>query len=405
MIKNLDFSLVNSWMKSYVDKHKFVGCSALVAVEEDLVYKNHCGLRKKNGIDPFDFDTVGRIYSMTKPITSFALMILEDQGKVDLNTPLSEFLPSFRKCMALKEGATSIDEIEEVPCPTLMHLLTHTSGLSYAFNDTLVGNAYASAMRAENETIDKRGSLPKEEKFDLQKFCDRLSQLPLSFHPGRKWEYSMSIDVIGRVIEIVSGKDLATFFQDNIFNPMEMNSTGFFTHNDMGERLADCYAMKSESKNYQEYLSKPEDYQKEKVDLFLGGSGLLSTIYDYFNFTKVISGNGFFNKTRIISPFGIQKLTTNMLQTDIASIGPKNFAHMTTVGMGHGLGGSVIIKPQKEFSSSVGDYSWGGMASTYFWIDKVNKMTTIFFTQLIPSDSYPNRPELKKLVRDSLKIR
>ena len=214
----------------------------------------------------------------------------------------------------------------------------------------------------------------------------------------------MGIDVIGRVIDIVSGKNLSDFITETILEPAEMQNTGFFLKNDMKEKMAECYVKNSEKDSYGHFLDKPEDYEKENVNLFLGGSGLLSTIFDYFKFTKIISNDGMYNKTKIISSHGIQKLTTNILACDIATIGPKDFAFMSTTGMGHGLGGSVIIDPQESFSSSIGDYSWGGMASTYFWIDRVNKLSVIFLTQLIPSGSYPNRPELKKLVRDSLNI-
>ena len=402
MLKDFDFSPINSWMESYVSEEKFAGCSLLIASGDKIIHKYYSGFRNKKKAQPFDFNSVVRIYSMTKPITSLALMILEDKGKVDLNTPISDFIPSFSNSYALIDGAKDISQVKKVPAPTLVHLLTHTSGLSYAFNDSLVGKAYAEKSRLvgqEEKTLKNSSNI-----MDLQKLCDALSEFPLSFTPGRKWEYSMGIDVIGRVIEIVSGKNLSEFITENILEPAEMQNTGFFLKNDMKEKMAECYVKNSEKDSYGHFLDKPEDYEKENVNLFLGGSGLLSTIFDYFKFTKIISNDGMYNKTKIISSHGIQKLTTNILACDIATIGPKDFAFMSTTGMGHGLGGSVIIDPQESFSSSIGDYSWGGMASTYFWIDRVNKLSVIFLTQLIPSGSYPNRPELKKLVRGCLNI-
>ena len=402
MLKDFDFSPINSWMESYVSEEKFTGCSLLIASGNEIIHKHYSGFRNKKKAQPFDFDSVVRIYSMTKPITSLALMILEDKGKVDLNTPIDDFIPSFSNPYALIDGAKDISQVKKVPAPTLVHLLTHTSGLSYAFNDSLVGKAYAEKSRLagqQEKTLKNSSNI-----MDLQKLCDALSEFPLSFTPGRKWEYSMGIDVIGRVIEIVSGKNLSEFITENILEPAEMQNTGFFLKNDMKEKMAECYVKNSEKDSYGHFLNKPEDYEKENVNLFLGGSGLLSTIFDYFKFTKIISNDGMYNKTKIISSHGIQKLTTNILACDIATIGPKDFAFMSTTGMGHGLGGSVIIDPQESFSSSIGDYSWGGMASTYFWIDRVNKLSVIFLTQLIPSGSYPNRPELKKLVRGCLNI-
>ena len=400
-----DFSPLNSWMASYVDEEKFFGSSVLVAIEDNILHKNQIGKRRKDQATPFDFDTVIRIFSMTKPITSLALLILEDQGKVDLNTPLSDFIPSFKNCSALVPGATSINQIERVPSPTLMHLLTHTSGLSYSFNDSIVGKEYYSVMNDENEKAMKGDPIDTRNTMDLEKLCNILSNFPLSFHPGRKWEYSMSTDVVGRVIEIISGETLSDYFEKNIFQPSNMKDTSFFFKNDMKERLANCYFKDPSNLSYQRYLKPDTDYNKKNVKLFLGGSGLLSTINDYFKFTKIITNRGVYNGTKIISPIGIKKLTTNMLTSDISSIGPKDFSFMPTAGMGHALGGSVIINPQKNFSSSLGDYGWGGMASTYFWIDPIHKITTIFFTQLIPSDAYPNRPELKRLVRECLGIK
>ena len=406
MNKTPNFSNLNSWMKSYVDHEKFIGSSVLIAVDNKVIHKNHFGFRKKNQLNPFDFDTVVRIFSMTKPITSLGLMTLEDKGLIDLNSPLSDFIPSFKNCTALTEGAKNINEVEEVPSPTLMHLLTHTSGLSYSFNDSLIGRAYSDVMNANNKKA--KNSWPEtiatNPALDLEMLCNNLAQFPLSFHPGRKWEYSMSIDVIGRIIEIVSGKNLSDYLEETIFEPLGMDNTGFSFKNGMEQRLADCYLKEPEDAYYKTYLDKPHMYYKENMKLFLGGSGLLSTITDYFKFTQLITDQGIYNGSRIISPTGVQKLTTNMIAKDIASIGPKEFSFMSTVGMGHGLGGSVIVEPQSEFSSSIGDYSWGGMASTYFWIDRVNQMTTIFFTQLIPSNSYPNRPELKKLVRNCMDL-
>ncbi len=402
MLKDFDFFPINSWMESYVSEEKFTGCSLLIASGNEIIHKHYSGFRNKKKAQPFDFDTVVRIYSMTKPITSLALMILEDKGKVDLNTPIDDFIPSFSNSYALIDGAKDLSQIKKVSPPTLVHLLTHTSGLSYGFNDSLVGKAYAEKSRISRQ--EEKISGKSVNSMDLQKLCDAIAEFPLSFAPGRQWEYSMSIDVIGRVIEIVSGKNLSDFITENILEPAEMHDTGFFLNGDMKKRMAECYVKHSEKDSYVHYLDTPDDYEKENVNLFLGGSGLLSTIFDYFKFTKIISNDGMYNKTKILSPHGIQKLTTNMLASDIATIGPKDFAFMSTTGMGHSLGGSVIIDPQENFSSSKGDYSWGGMASTYFWIDRVNKISVIFLTQLIPSGSYPNRPELKKLVRKCLNL-
>ena len=403
--KTYDFSPVNSWMESYVNKGHFLGSSILVALENNIIHKHFCGFRDGANTKPFDFNTLIRIYSMTKPITALALMILHDQKKLDINSPISEFIPAFSNPTALIENASSINQVRKVSPPTLIQLLTHTSGLSYSFNDNLIGRAYGEAIKArEKSTLSDDNLKDGKYKVNLEILCDELAKFPLSFSPGTKWEYSMGIDVIGRVIEIVSGRPLDKFLKENIFEPAEMDHTSFYFKEKMINRFAECLIHPDHEQRYNHYLDHPSDYKEENVKLFLGGSGLLSTISDYFQFTQIIMNNGTYLKNRIISSEGIQKLTTNVLTSDIASMGPKHFARMPTLGMGHGLGGSVIIEPQKEFSSSVGDFSWGGMASTYFWIDRVEKLTTIFFTQLIPSNAYPNRPELKNLVRKVLDL-
>ena len=235
MLKNFDFSSVNSWMESYISEEKFVGCSLLVALDNEIIHKHYSGFKNKKNVHPFDFESVVRIYSMTKPITSLALMILEDQGKVDLNTPLDEFIPSFSAPYALIDGAKDISQVKKVSPPTLVHLLTHTSGLSYGFNDSLVGKAYAEQSRISRQ--EGKISSKSVSKMDLQNLCDAIAKFPLSFTPGRKWEYSMSIDVIGRVIEIISGKNLSDFITENILEPAEMYDTGFFLKGNMKERF------------------------------------------------------------------------------------------------------------------------------------------------------------------------
>ena len=403
--KTYNFSPLNSWMESYVNKGHFLGSSILVALENNIIHQHFCGFRDKANTKPFDVNTVIRIYSMTKPITALALMILQDQKKLDINSPISEFIPSFSNPTALIENASSINQVRKVSPPTLSELLTHTSGLSYSFNDSLIGRAYYEAIKAkENSDLSDNNLKGGRNKLTLNILCDELAKFPLSFPPGTKWEYSMGIDVIGRVIEIVSGRPLDKFLSENIFEPAEMEYTSFYLKENMENRLAECLIHPDHEQRYNHYVDQPSDYKENKVTLFLGGSGLLSTISDYFRFTKIIINNGTYRKNRIISSGGIQKLTTNFLTSDIASMGPKHFACMPTLGMGHGLGGSVIIEPQKEFSSSIGDFSWGGMASTYFWINRVERLTTIFFTQLIPSNAYPNRPELKNLVRNILDL-
>ena len=400
-----NFYAINEWMQSYVRMEKFSGSSVLIAKNNEIIHNYSCGFRDKDKKAAFDLNTVVRIYSMSKPITALALIILEDEGKVDLNAPISEFIPAFSNTEALVEGATGIHQTRRVSPPNLAQLLNHTSGVSYPFNSTLIGKCYASAMTEYLNFRTVSGPIGNNiTKMNLEVLCDKLAQFPLSFSPGSQWEYSMGLDLIGRVIEIISGLTLEKFLRINIFEKVGMRDTSFYLRHNMRTRLAECEINKKYQETHQYYRTRAAEYEKENVKLFLGGSGLLSTITDYHKFTSILSNKGFFGKEKIISEVGLNKMIKNSLKSDIATIGPKTFALMPTKGMGYSLGGSVIIKPHARFSSTLGDFGWGGMASTYFWVDFKNKATAIFLTQLIPSDSYSNRAEIKTLVRKILKL-
>ena len=186
--KTYDFSPLNSWMEAYVNKGHFLGSSVLVALENNIIHQHFCGFRDKANTKPFDVNTVIRIYSMTKPITALALMILQDQKKLDINSPISEFIPSFSNPTALIENASSINQVRKVCPPTLSELLTHTSGLSYSFNDSLIGRAYYEAIKAkENSELSDNNLKGEKYKMNLNILCDELAKFPLSFPPVTKW--------------------------------------------------------------------------------------------------------------------------------------------------------------------------------------------------------------------------
>ncbi|MGV6804615.1 MAG: serine hydrolase domain-containing protein [Ruegeria sp.] len=393
---------ITFWMQDYVEQRKYPGSSALITHKGNEVFFHSCGLRNIDSGLKFDRSTLVRIYSMTKPVTSVALMMLAEQGLFHLDAPVSEFLPEFADMKALVPGAERIDQIEAATTPTLHQLLTHTSGLSYPFNPGILPKA-----------MDELDLMFKPNQGLLEAQVRILAGLPLAFQPGRRWEYSVGIDVIGRVVEVVSGRSLQEFFFEQIFEPLEMHETGFSVPIGAGDRFAALYtplegdamalnAAKSGTDTLR-LVDQPGHSPFELATLFSGGGGLVSTIDDYAKFAEMLRGRGEKNGIRLLGCKTMEFMMRNHLQGDIASMGPQSFAEQPMEGMGFGIGGAVVLDPGRARTpGSVGDFSWGGMASTFFWVDRENDLTAVFFTQLSPSSSYPSRSELKALVQGAL---
>lgn len=393
---------IGPWMEGYVTGRKFPGSSVLIARGGKVVYQNATGLRDIDAGLPFARDTVARIYSMSKPIVSTALMMLFEQGLFPLDAPVSDFIPAFGDMRALVPGATGIDQTEPAPTPTLHQLLTHTSGLSYPFNPGLLPEA----MAAE-DIMFKAGQGP------LADMANRVAALPLAFQPGSRWEYSVAIDILGRVIEVVSGQPLDVFLQRQIFTPLGMGETGFSVPAGAVDRFAALYTplegdamalnRAASGGDTLRCVDRAQGSPFLNATMFSGGGGLVGTIDDYLRFCECLRCGGSLNGTRLLSPKTVEFMFRNHLPGDIASMGPKSFAEQPMEGMGFGLGGAVVLNPARARSpGSVGDFSWGGIASTFFWIDRALDLSVVFFTQLSPSSSYSARPELKALVHGAI---
>ncbi len=393
---------IGNWMQAYVDQRKYAGSSVLIKQGGAEVYFNVCGQRSVENDLPFERDTVARIYSMTKPITSVGVMMLIERGLFTLDTPISKFIPSFSDMQALVPGATAIDQVTPCATPTVHHLLTHTSGLSYPFNPGVL----AQEMEAQDLVFKPRGGTLAEQ-------VELVAALPLAFEPGTRWEYSVGIDILGHIIEIVSGKSLDQFFQDEIFLPLGMIDTEFSVRNQNVNRFASLYtplegnAMdlnadqtgRSSLRLADEAGSSPF----EAATVWSGGGGLLGTLDDYMLFAEMIRHGGKGREGHLLSPKTLQFMMSNHLPGDIASMGPQSFAEQPMEGMGFGLGGAVVLDPARaRCPGSIGDFSWGGMASTFFWVDPVLDLSVVFFTQLSPSSSYSSRAELKALIHGAL---
>ena len=389
---------IGTWMQTYIDARRFAGASVLVAQGGKEVYYHNCGMRDVAANQPWQRDTVARIYSMTKPVTSVAIMMLAERGVFHLDAPLSDFIPAFSDMECLVKGATSIEQTEPCATPTLHQLLTHTSGLSYGFNPGVLG----AEMVAQH--IEFRG-----DKLTIAQMADKVAALPLAFAPGTRWEYSVATDVLGRVIEVVTGKTLEQFFVDEIFDPLGMNETRFVVPEAAKDRFAACYTPLAGNAFSVGKVDKGADTLRQldgadkspflTPQIQSGGGGLVGTIDDYLKFTEMMRTGG----AGLIGPKTLDFMMRNHLGGDIASMGPRSFAEQPMEGMGFGLGGAVLLDPGRARApGSIGDFSWGGMASTAFWIDPVFDLSVIFFTQLIPSSAYPARPQLRALIHGAL---
>ncbi|KIC22557.1 serine hydrolase domain-containing protein [Leisingera sp. ANG-Vp] len=393
---------IRSWQRRYVDERKYAGSALMIRHGGEEIYFHSAGLRNIEENLPFSRDTLVRFYSMTKPVTSVALMILLERGLLHLDAPVSEFLPEFNGIQALVPGAETIEQTEPSRPPTLHQLLTHTSGLSYSFNPGVL-------PLAMNET----GILFRPDQGELAPMVGQLAELPLAFQPGSRWEYSVATDVLGRVAEVVSGKSLGSFFAEEILEPLGMKETGFQLPCRAGNRFASLYtplagdAMELNSaETGAESLRLTDSYRVSsfaKVQMHSGGGGLVGTIDDYMRFSEMLRRRGAYDGGFIISPQIVDFMMTNHLPGDISSMGPQSFAEQPMEGMGFGLGGAVVLDPARaRCPGSVGDFSWGGIASTFFWIDRQLDLSVVFLTQLAPSSSYPSRPELKALVHGAV---
>ncbi|WP_293576105.1 serine hydrolase [Phaeobacter sp.] len=389
---------IRAWQQRYVNDGKYAGSALLIKRHGEEIFFHAAGLRNVEEQLPFTRDTVVRMYSMTKPITSVVLLMLLERGLFHLEAPVSDFLPGFSDMRALIDGASSIDQTVECRSPTLHELLTHTSGLSYPFNPGVLA-----------EEMAKTDLMFKSDQASLQAQVAELAKLPLAFHPGTRWEYSVATDVLGAVIEVVTGRELADVFREFVFEPLKMSETGFAVQDGTGNRFASLYtplagdAMALNAATPDEnQLRLVEDYHNSIYrgsTMRSGGGGLLGTLDDFMAFAEMFRCDGRCADGAILSPSISRFMRRNHLPGDIASMGPQSFAEQPMDGMGFGLGGAVVLDPARaRCPGSVGDFSWGGMASTFFWIDPVLDLSVVFLTQLAPSSSYPSRAELKALV-------
>ncbi len=383
---------IEGYLQGYVDEARLPGFLVAVTRGGQVTYLATGGHRHIERALPVQTDTLFRIYSMTKPITSVAAMMLYEEGAFELSDPISDLLPAFADTRVYVAGS----DLKQVTAPLLepiriRHLLTHTAGLTYGFHRTTAVDAVYRA--AGHEWTTPPG-------LDLAALCDQFAGFPLLFQPGSQWNYGVSTDVLGRLIEVVSGQSLDAFFAQRIFGPLGMADTTFGIDSPT-DRLARLYLARPGGMAPGDELGDAVVHPR----WLSGGGGLISTAHDYHRFTQMLLGGGALGSVRLLGPRTLDLMTRNHLPggVDLEMFGRPLYAETPLSGVGFGLGFSMVLDPVAYRAlASIGEYGWGGAASTAFWVDPREQLTCLFFTQLLPSDATPVRSYLRQLVNSAI---
>lgn len=391
---------LDTYLSGFVERERLAGWSMAVARRGQVVHASTYGMADVATGRKMAADTIFRIYSMTKPLTSVAAMMLWEEGKLQLTDPVSKFIPSFEKLKVFKRGSSTAPVFEGLTEPMLVwHLLTHTSGLTYGFlMSHVVDEMYRKAGFDWGVPTGK----------NLAEICDLLAELPLLFQPGSEWNYGVSTDVLGRVVEVASGMALDDFIGTRICEPLGMVDTSFFVPEEKLDRLAELYGRHPGTKKATP-LSVAGAAAKSKPMCMMGGGGMVSTMGDYMRFADMLRRGGVADPTvggaRLLSPRTVAYMASNHLpgNADLSEIGRPISSETTQEGFGFGLGFTVLMDVARaKTAGSLGDFGWGGAASTTFHVDPVEDMIVLFMTQLMPSSTYPLRPYIRQLVRQAI---
>lgn len=387
---------IDTLFRRYVDDGWLPGWSLAVTRRGRLVHRSNYGFADPESGRQVNDDTVFRIYSMTKPITSLAAMMLYEEGCFELNDPVAAYLPEFADTRVWKGGSTTGPETEPITEPLrIWHLLTHTSGLTYGFQ-----RSHPTDALYRDAGYDLGG--PKG--VTLAEAVATWASLPLRFQPGTAWCYSVSTDVLGRLVEVLSGRSLDAFFAERILGPMGMVDTAFGLPEGQRHRLAALHVPDPATKKAVRFDELGP--VSRSVPTFLsGGGGLVSTTDDYLRFCDVLLRRGERDGVRLLSPRTVDFMTCNHLPggADLLGFARSMYAETPFAGVGFGLGFSVVTDPVRhKVLGSQGTFAWGGAASTGFFVNPVEEITAVFMTQLIPSGIWPLRSQLTQLVTQAI---
>ena len=379
---------INAYIQSkYLDTGKLPHAALLIGRGEEIAHLWSSGV---------ETDAIFRIASMTKPITSVALMQLVEQGKITLSEPVAKYIPEFASLGVFVAGGGNIRFVTRPPTTPMriIDLMRHTAGFTYGFQE-----------RSPVDAGYRKSGLENWQKFGDQAFIDALALLPLEFDPGTSWNYSVATDVLGVVVSRVSGQSLGDYFRDHIFGPLEMHDTSFAVPKDQAHRLPDCYTYDPVNKMKLIDKSGPEGAWAGRHVFQSGGGGLASTLHDYHRFCVALLNGGALEGAQIISPKTLELMTANHLPGggDLTQHSKSLFSEAEMAGIGFGLGFACNIDPAATMlPGSKGEFYWGGMFSTAFLIDPVEHLTMIFMTQLSPSSTYTIRREIRTMMYAAL---
>jgi CubicO group peptidase (beta-lactamase class C family) len=391
--------------RRYVEAGYLPGMLTLIYRKGDLVHTGLCGQMDIERQKPMREDAIFRIYSMSKPITTVALMMLVEDGSIGLDDTVHTYIPAWKDLGVYASGMPSL--LPDAPPAYLttpvrrpmkvIDLATHTSGLTYGFmNRTAVDAAYRRAKVTDRDT-----------QGGLTEMVERLGQIPLEFSPGTAWNYSVSIDVLGHLVEKLSGVSFSEFLRTRLFEPLGMNDTAFYVPPDKVERFTACYQPESSGPGLKLQDDARESTYAKRPKLESGGGGLVSTAHDYLRFCRMMLDGGALDGVQILSPKTTALFSLNYLPDgkEIADMAlPGMFSESGYAGVGFSLGCGVNVDVAKtRLPGSLGEYFWGGAAATAFWIDPKEELTVVFMTQVIGSEARLTlRRDLRTLVYSAM---
>jgi CubicO group peptidase (beta-lactamase class C family) len=384
----------------YVEAGRFPGTQLLVYRRGKVVHSSVQGFADLERKVPVKDDTIYRIYSMTKPITSVAFMMLFEEGRVALDEPVAKYIPEWKNLGVFAAGTGPFLTKPPSRPMLIVDLLRHTSGLTYGFQ-----------QRSNVDAAYRAKKIGEVEKFGtLQSMIEDLANIPLEFSPGEAWNYSVATDVVGYIVGKIAGMPFEQFVKQRITGPLGMNDTDFFVAPDKAHRLAACYSADPQGVNFnpverKSSLTLQDDPANSSFlappSFISGGGGLCSTAGDYLTFCRALLHGGELDGVRLLGPKTLALMTSNHLPDgrDLPAMSRSLFSEASYNGIGFGLGFSVTLDPAKTLiPGSAGEYAWGGAATTSFWIDPAEELIAIFMTQVLPSSAYPIRRELRTMV-------
>jgi CubicO group peptidase (beta-lactamase class C family) len=380
--------------QQFLDDDKLAGLITVVARDGKVVHFEAFGSMDTERGKPMAPDTIFRMYSMTKPVTGAAVMILVDEGKLALTDPVSSHIPEFANARVLVEGENGEHSTVPAQAPmTLWHLMTHTGGLTYGGRDSTLSKMYT------DNGVDSDGG----SGLTLEEFAEKVAAMPLLFEPGTRWNYGVSMDVLGRVVEVVSGQRYGDFLEARIFAPLGMKDSAFHVPDEKLERLAANYGP---AENGKRLIDDPETSRYRKIpSLDSGGGGMVGTAPDYLRFAQMLLNGGELDGVRILSTESVEEMITNQLPKGLGEAPVNLLPGVDFGGLGFGYCGAAVMEGRETtLFGPAGVYSWGGAASTDFWIDRHERLVGMVLTQLIPTATYPTRALLQSAVYEAVVV-